>query len=48
MRYLEMARALSGDLDVTLAIPSETTLEVPDVCLVRYWEERPVCAGGKQ
>jgi len=28
MRYLEMARALSGDLDVTLAIPSET-LEVP-------------------
>lgn len=41
MRYLEMARALSSDLDVTLAIPSETTLEVPDVCLVRYWEERP-------
>lgn len=41
MRYLEMARALSGDLDVTLAIPSETTLEVADVCLVRYWEERP-------
>lgn len=41
MRYLEIARVLSGDMDVTLAIPSETTLEVPDVCLVRYWEERP-------
>ena len=41
MRYLEMARALSSDLDVTLAIPSETTLEVPNVSLVRYWEERP-------
>ena len=41
MRYLEMARALSGDLDVTLAIPSETGLEVPNVPLVRYWEERP-------
>jgi hypothetical protein len=41
MRYLEMARVLSNDLDVTLAIPSETTLQVPGVCLVRYWEERP-------
>ncbi|HBE16937.1 MAG TPA: hypothetical protein DEG17_11830 [Cyanobacteria bacterium UBA11149] len=41
MRYLEMARALSTDLDVTLAIPSETTLEVPGVRLVRYWTERP-------
>ena len=41
MRYLEMARVLSSDLDVTLAIPSETMLQVPEVSLVRYWEERP-------
>lgn len=41
MRYLEIARALSKDLDVTLAIPSETTLNIPGVRMVRYWEDRP-------
>jgi len=41
MRYLEMARALNSDLDVTLAIPSETTLEIADLRMVRYWEDRP-------
>ena len=41
MRYLEMARALSKDLDVTLAIPTETTLNSPDIQMVRYWEDRP-------
>ena len=41
MRYLEMARALSDGLDVTLAIPSETKLQIPNLNLVRYWEERP-------
>lgn len=41
MRYLEMARALSEDLEVTLAIPSETALEIPGLRLVRYREERP-------
>lgn len=42
MRYLEMARALSGDdLDITLAIPNETSLSVPGLNLVRYWEQRP-------
>lgn len=41
MRYLEMARALSEELDVTLAIPSESSLAVPGVRLVRYWEDRP-------
>ncbi len=41
MRYLELARVLSQELDVTLAIPSETTLEVPNIKLVRYWDERP-------
>jgi len=41
MRYLEMARALNSDLDVTLAIPSETTLEIADLRMVRYREDRP-------
>jgi glycosyltransferase involved in cell wall biosynthesis len=41
MRYLEMARALSGEIDVTLAVPSETSLDVPGLRLVRYWEDRP-------
>lgn len=41
MRYVEMARVLSADLDVTLAVPSETTFNLPNVPLVRYWEERP-------
>ena len=41
MRYLELARTLGTDLDVTLAIPSETTLEVPGLRMVRYWEDRP-------
>lgn len=41
MRYLEMARALAGELDVTLAVPADTTLESPPVKLVRYHEDRP-------
>jgi len=41
MRYLEMARALVKDLDVTLAVPSETRLKIEYLHLVRYWEERP-------
>lgn len=41
MRYLEMARALSGDVDVTIAIPADTTLEVPGVRLARYREGQP-------
>ncbi len=41
IRYLEMGRALSTGLDVTLAIPSETTLEIPDLRMVRYREDRP-------
>ncbi len=41
MRYLEMARALADDLDVTLAIPADTSLQVPGLNLVRYWEDRP-------
>ena len=38
MRYLEMARALSDDVDVTLAVPSATELRVPGVRLVCYDE----------
>lgn len=41
MRYLEMARALSDEVDVTLAVPSETSLEIPEIQLVRYWQDRP-------
>ena len=41
MRFLEMARALDGDLDVTLAIPSVTTLKIDNIRMVRYWEDRP-------
>jgi len=41
MRYLEMARALNGDCQVTLAIPSETTLNIEGLRIVRYWEDRP-------
>jgi GT2 family glycosyltransferase len=36
MRYLEMSKALSEDLQVTLAIPSKTTLIVPSISLVDY------------
>lgn len=41
MRYLEMALALKDDLDVTLAIPSESNLVIPGVNLARYWEQHP-------
>jgi len=42
MRYLEMARAIRGeDLDVTLAVPQDTDLEIPELRIVRYWEDRP-------
>jgi GT2 family glycosyltransferase/glycosyltransferase involved in cell wall biosynthesis len=41
MRYLELARALAGDIDVTLAVPSATSLQIDGLQLVRYWEERP-------
>ena len=41
MRYVEMARALSEDLQVTLAIPNETSLEIPNVRMVTYQDDRP-------
>jgi GT2 family glycosyltransferase len=41
MRYLEIARVLSHELDVILAIPSESSLIVPGVRMIRYWEDRP-------
>ena len=42
MRYLELARALSAELDVTLAVPSPTSLQIPGLNIVRYWEDRPL------
>ncbi len=41
MRYLEMARALSRDLDVILAIPGETSLLVPELRFALYRFEQP-------
>jgi glycosyltransferase involved in cell wall biosynthesis len=41
MRYLEMARALSAHLPVTLAIPNQTNLTVPDVTLAAYRFDQP-------
>jgi len=40
-RYLEMARALAEDVDVTLAVPADTTLEPEGFEIVRYHEDRP-------
>lgn len=41
MRYAEMARALSQDLQVTLAIPNSTTFTIPNVRIVTYREQIP-------
>ncbi len=41
MRYLEMARTLSADLDVTLALPAPTDLEIPGLNIAIYEETRP-------
>ena len=41
MRYLEMARALGAELNVTLAVPVDTSLQLPNVRLVHYREEHP-------
>jgi hypothetical protein len=41
MRYLEMARVLSRDLDVILAVPGETSLQVPGVRFAAYQFEQP-------
>ncbi len=41
MRYLEMARALKDTLDVTLALPAPTELDVPGVRIAAYQETRP-------
>ena len=41
MRYVEMARALSDSLEVTLAVPNETALEIPGIRLVTYQEAQP-------
>ncbi len=41
MRYLEMARALADDLDVTLAVPLQTSLEVRDLQIQPFQWENP-------
>jgi len=41
MRYLEMARTLRDDVDITLAIPGDTSLDEPGLHFVAYSETRP-------
>ena len=41
IRYLEMAKALSKQLDVTLAVPGQTNLQIPEIRLVTYQENVP-------
>ncbi|MFC2025807.1 glycosyltransferase [Chloroflexota bacterium] len=41
IRYLEMARALKDDLDITLAIPSETNLDLLDISFSVYSLNNP-------
>jgi glycosyltransferase involved in cell wall biosynthesis len=41
MRYLEMARTLRDDVDVTLALPGSTSLSEPGISLARYSDARP-------
>jgi GT2 family glycosyltransferase len=41
MRYLEIGRTLSADMDVTLAAPSKTSISVQGMKLVRYQFDRP-------
>ena len=41
VRYLEIARTLAPELDVTLAAPAETSLQVPGVHLESYTFEHP-------
>ena len=36
MRFLEMARALEKDIEVTLAVPNETDISIPNVKIVQY------------
>jgi glycosyltransferase involved in cell wall biosynthesis len=36
MRYLEIARAMSTSLDITLAIPNETALKISEIKLIPY------------
>lgn len=42
MRYLEFAKALAADCDVTLAVPAATDLTVPGIRIVTYDEHRPL------
>ena len=41
MRYLEMARALCDDVETTLAMPGDSTLDESGIRLVSYDETRP-------
>ena len=40
-RYLKIAEALAGELEVTLAIPNATNIHLPNVNVVSYLEDQP-------
>ncbi|MFH1632553.1 MAG: glycosyltransferase family 4 protein [Chloroflexota bacterium] len=41
MRYLEMARVLKDEIDVTLAVPAQTSLDITGLNIVVYQEAQP-------
>ena len=41
MRYMELARTLGKDLNVTLAVPGEPVIEIPQVDIQPYSENQP-------
>lgn len=41
MRYLEMGKALSDDVQVTIAVPEQTSLDLPEVNLEEYRDDQP-------
>jgi glycosyltransferase involved in cell wall biosynthesis len=41
VRYLQMARALCDVMDITLAVPVKSSLEIPGIRIVQYAENRP-------
>jgi GT2 family glycosyltransferase len=41
MRYLELGRTLSSDIDVTIAVPARSSLDVPQLEIREYHENQP-------
>ena len=41
MRYMELGRTLSKDIDVTIAIPGDSSIEIPQVEIQPYHDNQP-------